>query len=241
MINAIRETKEDASRSAPWETIVGHQLKTSLCAMLADIDTRTKVEPADIGENIQRMLRLIDQLQVAGLCRRDAGLELRPRNLADTLLPAAARIAPLALRRRQKIQFRDFSRGKRCLMDTTLAQEAASNIIENAIKYAPVDSRIVVAVTATGRFHVLDEGPGVPLDEVQTLFEPFRRGAFARRYPGSGLGLSLVNRIMSGHGGKAGFQNRKSRRGSAFTLSFLCADENGPKEAAMQFRHRSMR
>lgn len=217
------DRKAASSKPRPptsWEAIVGHQLKTSLCAMLADIDTRTQVDAEDIGNNIQHMLRLIDQLQVAGLCQRSDGLTLVPASLKNTIHPVAARLAPLAIKRGQTIQLRDFSGGLKCLIEPTLAQEAASNLIENAIKYAPAHSRIVVGLTQAGKVHVIDDGRGIPVEEVEGLFEPFRRGSLNQQISGSGLGLSLVNQIMAGHGGSVSFRNRKNSRGAAFTLNF---------------------
>ena len=68
---------------------------------------------------------------------------------------------------------------------------------------------------------VEDQGLGVPADERAHIFEPFFRGrdATARQIRGSGLGLSLVRRIVESHGGRIGVSARASG-GSAFTATF---------------------
>ena len=50
---------------------------------------------------------------------------------------------------------------------------------------------------------VRDEGPGIPIGEIERIFQPFVRGATAGETDGSGLGLALVRRIATGHGGTA--------------------------------------
>lgn len=68
---------------------------------------------------------------------------------------------------------------------------------------------------------VEDRGPGVPADEREHIFEPFCRGrdAAARQIRGSGLGLSLVRRIVESHGGRVAVTGRPEG-GSAFTVTF---------------------
>ena len=79
-------------------------------------------------------------------------------------------------------------------------------LIENAIRHTPGDSQIRVAVRESGshaELRVTDDGPGIPAEEHERIFERFARvdKARARELGGSGLGLSIARAIVSRHGG----------------------------------------
>ena len=66
------------------------------------------------------------------------------------------------------------------------------------------DESEVVGATLT----VLDNGPGIPDDELSSIFERFRRATSARTMPGSGLGLAIVRELVERHGGSVSARNR---------------------------------
>ena len=83
-------------------------------------------------------------------------------------------------------------------------QQCLTSLVENALKYAPEATPIVLQATAasgTVRLHVRDQGPGVPEAERQRIFERFVRGSTAEGCSGSGLGLSVVGLLMERMGG----------------------------------------
>ena len=84
-----------------------------------------------------------------------------------------------------------------------------SNLIENAVKYAPPGSEITVRLAGRA-VEVLDRGPGVPPSALPRLFEPFYRVAARdeRRTPGLGLGLMIAHQIVGLHGGHIAAENR---------------------------------
>jgi signal transduction histidine kinase len=105
-------------------------------------------------------------------------------------------------------------------------QSAVQNLVGNAVKYAGTDRwvRVRVATGGTaGRREVLvaveDHGPGLDAEEARQVFEPFFRGkdAVANQIQGSGLGLSLVRRIVEAHGGRVELASRPGH-GSTFTI-----------------------
>ncbi|WP_019956787.1 sensor histidine kinase [Yoonia vestfoldensis] len=201
----------------PWEAVVSHQLKTPLCALQAQLQ-RTAVDRSRILHDVQRMLRLIDQLHLAGLCRSGM-VRMQQGSLDAAAATVCERLLPLALDRGQRFVFRRIGGPVSAMMDRALAEEAICNLLENAIKYAPSGSTIAVVVTSGGTVHVLDRGPGIPLSEVTQLFEPFRRGAGTSHLPGSGLGLSLAASIMSVHRASIDYRPRRGG-GSCFRLKF---------------------
>jgi signal transduction histidine kinase len=87
--------------------------------------------------------------------------------------------------------------------DSILLAQAMSNLIDNALKYAPVNGAIdVVAIRVDGRaeISVTDNGPGISDAEKTKVVERFYRGDASRGTPGVGLGLSLVQAVAKLHG-----------------------------------------
>jgi signal transduction histidine kinase len=87
--------------------------------------------------------------------------------------------------------------------DRELLTQMVANLVDNALRHTPANTRIVVASArppAAGRLTVSDNGPGVPPAELGRIFERFYRLDAARATPGDGLGLSLVAAIAELHG-----------------------------------------
>ncbi|MEM6795941.1 MAG: HAMP domain-containing sensor histidine kinase, partial [Acidobacteriota bacterium] len=91
--------------------------------------------------------------------------------------------------------------------DPDLWMQAASNLLDNALKYNPPSSRVSIELEPTrapdrpgARLEVRDTGPGIPEDEIDKVFERFYRLRSHRDQRGSGLGLSLVAAICELHG-----------------------------------------
>ncbi len=93
--------------------------------------------------------------------------------------------------------------------DAVLLRLMLRNLLENAVRYTPKGSVIEVTLQeADGgtQLQVLDQGPGIDEAHRQSITEPFRR--IDQRYGGSGLGLSIVQRILQLHKGKLQLDNR---------------------------------
>jgi two-component system, OmpR family, sensor histidine kinase MprB len=78
---------------------------------------------------------------------------------------------------------------------------AVANLLDNAAKWSPQDEPIDVIVR-DGEVVVRDRGPGIPLEDVDRIFDRFYRSPSARGLPGSGLGLAIVRQIAERHGGR---------------------------------------
>lgn len=202
-----------------WECIVSHQLKTPLCAMTAELDRNRSFDADTMRRNIQRLLRLIDQLHLAGICRSQSRIDLVPISLVELARRVCIRLAPLALDQDRTLAFRVFKKQVNVLADQVLAEEVLFNVIENAIKYSPPRSEIVVAVTASSQVHVMDRGPGIDPADEDLIFEPFKRGHRTLNRPGSGLGLALAQSIVDLHKGEMRHRPRVDG-GTAFSISF---------------------
>jgi two-component system sensor histidine kinase KdpD len=104
------------------------------------------------------------------------------------------------------------------------------NLIDNAAKYSPPDSKIEVSVERVGSWiaiHVADRGPGIPDAEVQRIFAPFYRppGSSPDSH-GAGLGLAIARGLAEAQGGSVTYATRPSG-GSVFTLRLPAVDITG--------------
>jgi signal transduction histidine kinase len=90
------------------------------------------------------------------------------------------------------------------LGDPARFEQCVANLIENALKYVPDSSPIVLRLDASVDrvvVHVIDHGPGVPDGEKKQIFERFGRGRQTLAIPGSGVGLAVVRALMETMGG----------------------------------------
>jgi signal transduction histidine kinase len=86
------------------------------------------------------------------------------------------------------------------LADAARLKQALLNLLSNAAEVSPEGTRVEVAVARDGggaEVTVRDHGPGVPPRDRRRIFEPFRSG----RHGGTGLGLTIVERVAEAHGG----------------------------------------
>ncbi len=115
-------------------------------------------------------------------------------------------------------------------VDAPKVERIVENLVANALKYSPSGSpiRVVVHRVPEGALiSVEDQGPGVPEELRQTIFEPFRQGPSAPLHsPGVGIGLSLVARFAELHGGSAWVEEREGG-GSAFRV--LLREPSAPR------------
>jgi two-component system sensor histidine kinase KdpD len=88
--------------------------------------------------------------------------------------------------------------------DAVLLERVLCNLVENAVKYTPPGSQIVIAAEEAGQFvqvSVTDNGPGLPVGREHLLFEKFTRGEQESATTGVGLGLAICQAIITAHGG----------------------------------------
>ena len=104
--------------------------------------------------------------------------------------------------------------------DEVLLRIALTNLLSNAFKYSPDGTTVAIRVWRDATlccFAVEDCGAGIPDEEVAVIFEKYRRGRGAEGKPGAGLGLALVERIATLHGGSVRVERRETQ-GTRFVL-----------------------
>ncbi len=96
--------------------------------------------------------------------------------------------------------------------DPNLLNILLLNLLGNAIKYSPPGSEVRLCIKHTAQacsFEVIDQGQGIPADELPYVFQKYMRGRAAKSARGVGLGLSLVHKITTLHGGRIEMESRE--------------------------------
>jgi two-component system, OmpR family, sensor kinase len=208
-----------------------HELRTPLAVMRAELDVSLRGDEmsADargvlesVREEVDRMSRTVDNLLT--LAQVDEGrLELLTAqvDLAEALDAAARPLLPLAVAKGVALQVE--GDGLTAKADPQRLNQALTNLIENAIKFTPAGGEVRVSAWRAGGevgVTVADDGPGVPPEAREHLFDRFYRVDSARRRDvgGSGLGLAICREIAVAHGGHVWVESEEGR-GSAFSLA----------------------
>lgn len=192
---------------------IAHDLRTPLAELRSRLEELALIRPppeqtfAEIDgaiADVDRVIRIFDAL--LRLAEIDAGMRRSgfvPLDVADLAANAVEFYAPAAELKNIHLVFR--SDGPLSVSgDPVLLAQALSNLIDNALKYAPVNGAIEVAVLKridnTAEISVSDDGPGIAGPEKGRVVERFYRGDASRGTPGVGLGLSLVQAVAKLHG-----------------------------------------
>jgi two-component system sensor histidine kinase TctE len=105
--------------------------------------------------------------------------------------------------------------------DAARLTELINNLLDNAIRYSPNGGRVTMRVSADGapRLAVSDDGPKIPVEERQRVFERFHR-LLGTHTEGSGLGLAIVREIAELHGAEVSLEDDADGVGNRFIVSF---------------------
>ncbi|HWE76830.1 MAG TPA: sensor histidine kinase KdpD [Stellaceae bacterium] len=107
-------------------------------------------------------------------------------------------------------------------LDFVLFEQVLFNLLDNAAKYAPPESTVEIRARRRNdrvEVHVLDEGSGIPQDQIERIFDKFHRVAEGdRKRPGTGLGLAICRGFVAAMGGTIRARNRADRSGGDFVI-----------------------
>jgi two-component system, OmpR family, sensor histidine kinase KdpD len=112
-------------------------------------------------------------------------------------------------------------------VDPVQIDQVLTNLLENAGRHSPVGGEINVAVLwmhGAVQVRVGDQGPGIPLDDRERVFEAFYRGASIPDSPGSGLGLAIAKAVIVAHGGRIWIEDAP---GGGCVVAFEIPGEEG--------------
>lgn len=193
---------------------VSHELRSPLARLqlileLARREPQASEHYARAEREIARLDALIEEL--LALSRMEAELPGMVRERVDLARLASECVAGAELEARAQGVSLELavSPGMEIIGSPQLLARALDNLLANAIKFG-AGGAVRIALARAGEtleLTVRDHGPGVPPQELPTLFRPFFRGANAARAEGHGLGLAIVERIVRAHGGEIAAEN----------------------------------
>jgi signal transduction histidine kinase len=196
---------------------MAHELRTPLAIARARVDSLDSGPLRDqLRADLVNMTRTVNQvLDIAELESFLVSTDERA-DLHEVCSDAVAFMAPLAVERGQTIALTGTPEPVWVRGHAEALFRAVRNLIENAIRHTPAGVSIEVEVDQAGIVRVLDDGPGVPAADRESIF-----GRFWRRDRGKadsrGLGLAIVARVAEAHEGSISIEERPGG-GSIFTL-----------------------
>ena len=203
-----------------------HELRTPLTVISTNLDVarRKPREPGhwervadDTLAEVQRMTLLVDKLLV--LSRAGAAGLTHDRHDLRTLVAAVAeRLQTIANDRNIRLEVAPGA-PIYAEIDADAISIVVDNLIRNAIDHSAADQTVTISVAPGPTIAIEDRGPGVAHELRTRIFEPFARGRATDRTSGTGLGLGLAicKRIVDGHGGTIGVEDR-SGGGARFVV-----------------------
>ena len=240
-IERVRLAKEmdDARVAAEAERLRGalltslsHDLKTPLASILGAanslreygerFDAKARAEMiGTIEEEASRMARFVGNL--LDMTKLESGaVELRrqPTDLSDVIGTALRRTEGLLADFKVSL---DVEPDLPLLeLDDMLIEQVLVNLLDNAAKYAPPSSTITIMARKMGgvvRLQIMDEGLGIPEDQLSLIFEKFHRvKSRDHQRAGTGLGLAICRGFVEAMGGAITAANRIDRSGAVFTV-----------------------
>ena len=221
----IAAERSDAAKSRLLAH-VAHELRTPLQALQTLLDLSAQGgRSIDIGEVrpvLASLKNVVDDLNILGGLGGD-----RTGGIVHDVDVAALVRSEIALTGQERIALHIDMALPRFDLAADRLRQVIRNLLSNAVKYGgdgPIDVRVTSGAPATDggidiTFDVADRGPGIPPDDLETVFEPFHRGDFAGDGRGTGLGLALSRQIAARLGGTLVARNRQ-HGGARFTLRF---------------------
>jgi two-component system sensor histidine kinase KdpD len=202
---------------------VSHELRSPLAAIKASVSSlRTGMVDWDsearedllstIEEETDHLNQLVGNL--LDMSRIEAGA-LKPQKRWNTISEIIRSVAAKMRKHLQEHQLEiDFPDSLPLIpTDYVMIEQVFTNLISNSIKYAPPGTVIAISGREEGDFvhiEVANQGPPVPAEHLERIFDKFYRITDADRVTGTGLGLSICKGIIEAHGGKIWAENRDS-------------------------------
>lgn len=212
---AYRQLSKVERQREAMLSIVSHELRTPLFSaeMAADLLGRPGVDAVKTKEllvkNLARLRETVEEFLLhAKLAGGGAPVDLRPGDLDALVRREAELAAPLAAERGILITVASEGPPAPAPLDEALAAQAVRHLLLNAVRFnrrgGRVEARVAHSPDAV-RVTVRDDGPGIPAEKLQGLFDPFYQAAdfLTREVGGLGLGLAIVRLAMDAHGGSA--------------------------------------
>ena len=225
----MHRLEKSLTRSEDFITEAAHRVRTPLTVVRTQAEiTLRQIDKPRNRKNLKEIIRAIDEssraagqlLDHAMVTFRADNLALEKVNICQLINDTVDRLSPLADLRDISLEVELLHQAS-VLGDPILLQNALYNIIDNAIKYSPIDSKVVTTISSINekiQISVNDTGPGFNSDDPSKLIERFQRGENVEGIIGSGLGLTIAHEVVEAHKGHLEIKNLV---GGGACVSFL--------------------
>ncbi len=230
--NLLHQLSEDVELQKRFIANAAHQLRTPIAGLgtysalarklAKDDELKDVLTELDLG--ISRMGKVVGRLLM--LARSEPGAsstrQMSVVDLNSVVSEVTAASVPEAIKQKIDLEFHSTSEPALIYGDPGGIEELAANLIENSILYTQHGGTVSIEVAVrngTTTLTVQDDGPGIPKEERERIFERFYRLPGTEK-PGTGLGLAIVKEIVSSHKAKIDVLSGSSGLGSAFKVSF---------------------
>ena len=233
LIQARDDAEESSKAKSVFLSRMSHELRTPLHAILGfgqimqlqrdTLDSQQQKNIDRIMEAGQHLLDLINEvLDLARIESNTLDIVFEDVELSDVVSECISMITPMAEKKSVTLIDR-ISSGDEFVVrgDFLRIKQALINLVSNAIKYGPEHANVILSARTvsnrTLRLEVTDSGPGIPREEQQLLFEPFKRLDDAKHIEGTGIGLALTRQLVELMQGKVGVVSAPGK-GSTFWI-----------------------
>ena len=202
-----------------------HEVSNTLTVVLGWLDAaKTQVPSGGVYDAID--VALTHARLGHAIARRAIGAEVSDAHVTRSALSlardAVLGVAQEARRAQVQVEIRDHAAADLLVTAAPVAQQILVNLLFNAIHFSPRGSAVLLIVESTGqemRFSVIDAGPGIPVDRIETLFT----SGDSTRPGGAGIGLRHAHSLARTHGGMLSL-SRTGGTGSEFELVWPVGD-----------------
>ncbi len=229
--NLMERMQQSLDAERRFNANTAHELNTPLAAIQAHLYAARQTQSnaaRQLSLNqaytaTERGIRLIGQmLALARLGPENAFAEMKSVNLNEVAQDVCAELIPLAMRRDQTLEI-EASAGSTLVMgQADLLHQLISNLVDNAMRYSPPHSQILLELSHSMhglRLTVSDDGPGIPAEQREQVFNRFFRLA-DQSVSGTGLGLAICRKIAVMHHAKIFLSEGSNGRGLSVHVDF---------------------
>jgi signal transduction histidine kinase len=237
---ALRRNIELERRKDDFISMASHELRTPLAAikvlnhvLVKTIDesdsSRSRELLHKMDQQVERLNDLVEELlDVSKISNGTLDLHSEPctpDELVGDVITSIQRRAPTHI-----IEYRPEQAPRSVNADCRRVRQVLSHLLKNAVKYSPINSKVIVNVTVKANeviFSVKDFGIGISKEHHQKIFDRFYRvyDKSDRTFPGMGMGLFISNDIVKAHGGRLWVESSEGK-GSTFYFTLPCHKNN---------------
>lgn len=211
----VTQAKEVDEMKNEFISVASHELRTPMTSIKGSLDLLLGGyagpipdpvrELLEIGQAaVDRLIRLInDILDISKIEAGKMDLNLQPHDPLELLRRAVNSLRTYAESANVNLVLQPASKVSKIMGDRDRLEQVLTNLLSNAIKYAPAGTAVEASVhdvDSRVRFSVRDQGPGIPIDKLDSVFDKFQQLAGSKK--GTGLGLAICRALVQEHGGR---------------------------------------